>query len=1119
MSDIAKQITELSVEKRQLLDRFLKSAGLNLTNAIIMPQPRDTDRFPLSFAQERLWFMDQLEPNQPLYNIPDTHSFKGPLDLEALQRSLSEIVRRHEILRTTFQTVGGQPVQVIAPPQPLAVPVIDISHLPDAERTAEAQRLADEESIQPFDLSRGPLFRVQLVRLAKEEHLLLFTMHHIISDGWSLQVLGRELGTLYQAYKSGQTSPLPELPIQYADFAVWQREWLQGEVLEKQLNYWREKLGGDLPELELPFDHARPARQSFRGEAEGIELNAEVSRRVKEIAREQGTTLFMTLLAAFNVLLWRYTGQEDLLVGTPIANRTRSETENLIGFFVNTLVLRTEMNASSSFRDLLEQVRETTLGAYDHQDVPFEKLVEELQPERSLNRNPLFQVLFALQDGGELKLSGLELTWMDTKNDIAKFDLSFYISDTPNGFYAWFEYDKDLFEQATIARMLKHFEVLVERIAMNPDAKLSELEILTQAEREQLWAWNQTATDYGRDQCIHQIFEAHAAQQPQAVAVIDGEKQLTYEELNQRANQLARFLRSKGVGPEVRVGVLLERSWEFDLAVLGILKAGGAYVPLDVTYPRQRLQFMLEDTGMRLLLTEQAQSEVVTEVKEVVYLDQSEELFANESCENPENLTTSDGLAYVMYTSGSTGQPKGVAVTHCAINRIVRATNYIQLDNSCRLAQGSNVSFDASTFEIWGALLNGGTLIVLPRETVLSPLELKRAISKQQINTLWLTTSLFNQMAQSIPEAFASLRYLLFGGEASDAQAVKRVLERGRAQHMINGYGPTEGTTFTCCYEVNEVAAGARTLPIGRAVSNTDVWVLDRQMQLVPVGVTGELYIGGDGLAREYLGQPELTAERFVPHLYSPKAGARLYRTGDMVRYLNDGNLDFLKRRDHQVKIRGFRVELGEIEAALEQYWAITESLVIDRDDLGGGTRLIAYVVPEEGVEPAPAELHAFLKEKIPSYMIPSIFVTLKEIPLTPNGKVNRRELPEPEFIESEANENFVAPRTPSEEMLASIWRETLGVPQVGVESNFFDLGGHSLLATRVMSQIREQFGVELPLRVLFETPTIAGLAPHLDAVQSKDTQLQRILSMLENVESISEEEVTALLAQAEAAG
>ena len=1118
MSDIAKQITGLSVEKRQLLDRFLKSAGLSLSSAIIVPQRRDTDRFPLSFAQERLWFMDQLQPNTPLYNIPDTHSFKGPLDLDALQRSLTEIVRRHEILRTTFQMVDGQPVQVIAPPQPRAVPVIDISHLPDAERTAEARRLADEESTQPFDISCGPLFRMQLVRLAEEDHLLLFTMHHIISDGWSLQVMASELGTLYEAYKSGQTSPLPELLIQYVDFAVWQREWMQGEVLEKQLSYWREQLGEDLTELELPFDYARPARQSFRGDAEGIELNAKLTPRMKEIAREQGATLFMTLLAAFNVLLWRYTGQEDLSVGTPIANRTRAETENLIGFFVNTLVLRTKMNASSSFRDLLEQVRETTLGAYDHQDVPFEKLVEELQPERNLNRNPLFQVLFALQDSGELKLSGLELTWMDTKNEISKFDLSFYIHDTPTGFYCWFEYDRDLFERATMARMLKHFEVLLERIATNPDAKLSELEILTQAERDQLWEWNQTATDYGREQCIHQIFEAHAAQQPQAVAVIDGERQLTYEELNQRANQLAHFLRSKGVGPDVRVGVLLERSLEFDVAVLGILKAGGAYVPLDVTYPKQRLQFMLEDAGMRLLLTELDQSEVVTEATEVVYLDKAEDLFVNESRENPENLTTSDGLAYVMYTSGSTGQPKGVAVRHCAINRLVRATNYGELDNTCRLSQGSNVSFDASTWETWGALLNGGALIVLSKETVLSPLELKRVISKQQINTLWLTTSLFNQMAQSIPEAFASLRYMFFGGEAGDPQAAKRVLERGRPQHMINAYGPTENTTFATCYEVSEVAAGARSLPIGRVVSNTEVWVLDRQMQLVPVGVTGELYIGGDGLAREYLGQPVLTAEKFVPNPYSTKPGARLYRTGDMVRYLTDGNLDFLKRRDHQVKIRGFRVELGEIEAAIEQYWAITESVVIDHD-AGGGTRLVAYIVPEEGVEPTSAELHAFLKEKIPSYMIPSIFVTLKEIPLTPNGKVNRRELPVPEFNESEANENFVAPRTPSEEMLALIWRETLGMPQVGVESNFFDLGGHSLLATRVMSQIRERFGVELPLRMLFELPTIAGLAQHLDTVQSKDTQLQRILSMLENVENISEDEVTTLLAQAEAAG
>ena len=1120
MSDIAKQITELSIEKRQLLDRYLKKAGLNLTSAIIIPQRRDTNRFPLSFAQERLWFLDQLDPNRPIYNLPDTHYFKGPLNLEALQRGLSEIVRRHELLRTTFQMIDGQPVQVIAPAEPLELKVIDISHLPDAERTAKAQQLADEDSTQPFDLSRGPLFRVQLVRLAEEAHWLLFTMHHIISDGWSLQVMSRELAELYEAFRLGQDSPLPELPIQYADFAVWQREWLQGEVLEKQLDYWREQLGGELPhELELPFDHPRPARQSFRGGAENNELNGEVSRRLKEIARESGATLFMTLMAAFNVLLWRYTGQDDLLVGTPIANRTRRETENLIGFFVNTLVLRTKINPSSSFRELLEQVREKTVGAYDHQDVPFEKLVEELQPDRTLSHHPLFQVLFALQDAGELNLTGLELTWMDTQNDIAKFDLSFYINETDTGLYSWFEYDTDLFERETILRMLKHFEVLAEAIAANPDAKLSELEILTQAERDQLREWNQTATDYGRDLCVHQVFEAQAAQQPQAVAIIDGDEQITYEELNQSANQLAHLLQSKGVGPDVCVGVLLERSLAFDVAVLGILKAGGAYVPLDVTYPRQRLQFMLEDAGMRLLLTEHAHSEVAGDTVEVVYLDNAEELFAKESRENPENLTRPDSVAYVMYTSGSTGQPKGVAVTHRAINRLVRNTNCGQLDNSCRLGQGSNVSFDAATFEIWGALLNGSTLIVLPKETVLSPLELKRAISKQQINALFLTTALFNQMAQSVPEAFTSLRYLLFGGEASDALAAKRVLERGKPQHLLHCYGPTEGTTFTTWYEVNEVEAGARTLPIGRAVSNTETWVLDRQMQLSPVGVAGELFIGGDGVARDYLGQPELTAEKFVPHPYSTQPGARLYRTGDLVRYLSDGNIRFLKRRDHQVKIRGFRVELGEIEAALDQYWAITESVVIDRDDLGGGTRLVAYIVPEEGVAPSAAELHAFLKEKIPSYMIPSIFVTIEEIPLTPNGKVNRRELPVPEFSESAAHENFVAPRTPVEETLAGIWREILGVPQVGVESNFFDLGGHSLLATRVISQIRENFGVELPLRVLFESPTITGLAQHLEAVQPKDTQLQRILSMLENVENISEEEVTALLAQAEAAG
>jgi len=1117
MSDIAKQISELSLEKRQLLERYLKTEGLNLSNAVILPQSRNTNKFPLSFAQQRLWFLDQLEPNTPVYNIPDTHSFKGPLNLAALERSLSEIVRRHESLRTTFHSVDGEPVQVIAEPQAQRLEVIDLSDLPEPQRETEAERMANEEAQQPFDLTRGPLFRFRLVRLAEERHILLLTLHHIISDGWSLGVFGRELATLYQAYNAGESSPLEELTIQYADFAMWQREWLQGEVLEKQLAYWREQLGGELPVLELLTDRPRPPVQTYRGGAVDLELGLEAKERLKQVGRESGATFFMTLVAGFNVLLWRYTRQQEILVGTPIANRNRSEIEGLIGFFVNTLVLRSKLSPEMSFRELLAQVRETTLGAYGHQDVPFEKLVEELQPERSLNRQPLFQVLFTLQAAEELKLSGLELSWMDTKSDVTKFDLSLFMSETATGLYSWFEFNSDLFDKSTVVRMLSHLHTLLENIAANPDARLSELSLMTGAEREQLNEWNQTRSEYQRDQCIHQLVESQAARRPTAVAVIYGKKQISYEELNQRANQLAHYLKKHGVGLETRVGVLMERSADWIVALLGILKAGGVYVPLDGSYPTQRLHFMLEDAGVRLLLTETGQPELTAEGEtEVVYLDQEWKLFAGESGENPENLTEADSLAYLMYTSGSTGQPKGVGVPHRAINRLVSNTNYVKFEESDRVAQVSNASFDAVTFEIWGALLNGSRVVVLDKQTALSPVELKQQLMDQQISLLFLTTALFNQFGQSTPDLFASLRYVIFGGEAVDAQSVRRVLEHGKPEHLINGYGPTEGTTFTTWYELQEVEPEARMIPIGRALSNSDVWILDQQAQMVPVGVAGELYIGGDGLARGYLGRPELTAEKFVPHPYSSEPGARLYRTGDLVRYQSDGNIEFLKRIDQQVKVRGFRVELGEIESLLSQYWAIVESVVVAGKDLLGETRLIAYVVPEEGVEPTSSEIWTFLQEKLPHYMLPSVFVTIKELPLTPNGKVDRRALPEPEQTGDEIGASFIAPRTAMEEMVAEIWRETLGIKQVGVESNFFDLGGHSLLATRVMSQIRERCGVELPLRVLFEAPTVAALAGKLEATQPKETELGRILSMLENMENISEEEVTALLAQTE---
>ncbi|HEX7333556.1 MAG TPA: amino acid adenylation domain-containing protein [Pyrinomonadaceae bacterium] len=1117
MSDIAKQISGLSAEKRRLLEQYLKTQGLNLSN-VILPQRRDTNKFPLSFAQQRLWFLDQLEPNSTVYCIPDTQYFDGPINLDALERSLSECIRRHESLRTTFHTVNGEPVQVIAEPQPQKLEVIDLSHLPEEEREVEAQRMADEEARQPFDLTRGPLFRFRLVKLADHQHILLLNMHHIISDGWSLGVLGRELGPLYQAYSAGKSSPLDELTLQYADFAVWQREWLQGEVLEKQLSYWREQLGGDLPVLDLWTDRPRPPMQTYRGSTVHLGLSKEITERLKQIAREGEATLFMTLLAGFNMLMWRYTRQDDILIGIPIANRNRTEIEGIIGFFVNSLVLRSKLSPESSFREFLKQVRETTLGAYGHQDVPFEKLVEELQPERSMNRQPLFQVLFTLQASEGIALEGVQSGWVGTKRDTAKFDLNLFMGEFETGLNSSLVYNTDLFDESTIARMLEHFHTLLAEIAANPDARLSELSLLTTEEREQLQQWNQTQTEYERDQSVHQLVELQAALRPDGVAVVDGANEIRYEELNRRANQLAHYLRKHGVGLETRVGVLMERSAEWIVALLGILKAGGVYVPLDGSYPEQRLCFMLEDAEVKLLLTQRGQPEIVAEDEEteVVYLDSGWEWLQSENADNLDNVTEAENLAYLMYTSGSTGQPKGVGVPHRAINRLVRNTNYVKFDENDRVAQISNASFDAATFEIWGALANGSRVVVLDKETALSPDELGRKLVDQQISIMFLTTALFNQTALSRPEAFASLKYMIFGGDTVDARAVHRVLAEGKPRHLINAYGPTEGTTFTTAYETQDADIDAGTIPIGRAISNTEVWVLDQQGRIAPVGVAGELYIGGDGLALGYLGRPELTAEKFVPHPYSREAGARLYRTGDLVRYRSDGNVEFLRRMDQQVKVRGFRVELGEIESVLNEYWAVVESVVVDSKDSSENTRLIAYVVLEEGVEATSSELLSFLQEKLPSYMLPAAFITIKEIPLTANGKVDRRALPVPDEIEVEMGADFIAPRNDMEELVAEIWRDILGLTQVGVESNFFDLGGHSLLATRVMNKIRERTGVELPLRVLFESPTVASLAAKLEEAQPKDSEMGRILEILANVENISEEEVNALLVQTE---
>jgi amino acid adenylation domain-containing protein len=1134
MSDVFSRVASLSPEERSSLVMRLKrkARGAETAAQRAIPRREKSMDAPLSFAQQRLWFLHQLDPGNAAYHLPICHPLTGQLNVAALESSLNEIIRRHEALRTIFIERDGAAVQIVSSSFGLALPLVDLSGLSESERDREVERLVNAGAAQPFNLEEGPLLRAMLLKVGEDEHLLFLVIHHIVTDAWSMDIFMRELTVLYEAFSAGEPSPLPELPLQYADFAAWQRGRITGGVLEEQLAYWKKHLSGDLPMLEVPTDHARPLRITYRGADQSLDVTQNLTERLNELGRREGATLFMTLLAAFLTLLHRYTTQEDIILGTPIAGRNHADIENLIGFFVNTLVLRTDLSGNPSFRELLGRVREVALGAYEHQDMPFQKLVEELQPERDRSRQPFFQVMFNLQAAPteEPALRGLTITPQDIGNQ-TRFDLEYHLWVVPEGLAGSLLYNTDLFEGSTIARLLKHFQTLLEGIAANPEARLSELPLLTKEERELVLEWNETGSEYAREQCVQQLFEAQAARRPEALAVVYGEERINYGELNGRANQLAHYLRGRGVGPEVRVGVLLERSVEWIVALLGILKAGGAYMPLDGGYPVQRLRFMLEDAGVGLVLTERGQAEVVAvgEATEVVYLDGGWEMLGRQSRENPETVTSAENLAYVMYTSGSTGQPKGVGVTHRAINRLVSNTNYVKLEGSDRMAQISNASFDAATFEIWGALLHGGQLVGLNKETALSPAELVRQIAAQQISVMFLTTALFNQMAQSVPEAFTPLRYLLFGGEASEAQAVRRVLAGGKPQHLLHVYGPTESTTFTTWYEVREVAAGARTIPIGQPLSNTEVWVLDQHGQVVPVGVVGELYIGGDGLARDYLRQPELTAEKFVPHPYSDEPGARLYRTGDLVRYLSDGNIEFLKRMDQQVKVRGFRIELGEIEAALQDHAAVRESVVVAREETPGDRRLVAYVVRDpdyQGVTEQATEhsqhadqvlvpqLRSWLQERLPDYMMPSNFVVLDELPLTANGKVDRRALPAPDAASYVSEGTFISPRTPEEEKVAEIWAEVLDIRPISAEANFFELGGHSLLATRVISRIREACGVELPLRVLFESPTVAEFARQLATVPQEQSDVSRIAEMLEKLAHLSEDETKSLLEQ-----
>ncbi|MGH9367918.1 MAG: non-ribosomal peptide synthetase [Thermoanaerobaculia bacterium] len=1083
MSDLAARIASLPPEKRALLEERLLTARESRPPAPAIPRRAGSGPTPLSFAQQRLWFLDRLDPGKSLYNVPEALALRGPLDAAALERALRQIVRRHEVLRTSFGGDNGEPLARVEEVS-VSLPVTDLTGLPAGKRDAEARRLAAAEGDAPFDLARAPLFRARLLRLAPEEHWLLLTMHHIVSDEWSIGVLFEELSELYAAQKSGREPALPSLPIQYADYAVWQREWLRGGVLDAQLAYWKERLAGGLPVLALPTDRPRPAVQTFRGAEHRRRVGGRLSRELEALSRREGATLFMTLLAAFQVLLSRYSGQEDVLVGTPIAGRNRAEAENLIGFFVNTLVLRGDLSGEPTFVQLLRRVRETALEAYANQDLPFEKFVEELRPERSLSHSPIFQVMFELDNAptAGLQLRGLAVEPVELPDTDAKFDLRLLAVAEPEGLLLVFEFAADLFAEETISRMAGHFETLLEGIVSDPLRPVSRLPLLTSAEtRRQLVEWNDTRADYPREKCLHRLFEEQAVRSPEEVAVeSEGGQTMTYGELDGRANRLARYLRALGVGPEVLVGLCVPRSPEMVVGLLGVLKAGGAYVPLDPTYPAERLAFMLEDTGVHVLLTVESVTDGLPPFAgRVVHLDSEWDAIARLPGEPGDSGATPDNLAYVMYTSGSTGKPKGVMIPHRGVvNYLTWCVRAYGIERGRGAPVQSSLSFDLTVTGLLGPLLCGRRVRLLPEGFGIDALG---SVLREEggFSLVKTTPARLDLLAQQIwPEQAAGCtRAFVIGGEALREESLTFWRDFTPESALFNEYGPTETVVGCCVYRVPPEEPRTGPVPIGRPIANTRLYVLDRCLQPVPIGVTGELYVGGDGVGRGYWKRPELTAERFLKDPFSAEPGVRLYRTGDLARYRADGNIEFLGRSDDQVKIRGFRVELGEVEAVIREVPAVQDVAVALREDAPGDRRLVAYVIPEPDLSWSPETTRLRLQERLPEYMVPSVFVRLESLPVTRNGKLDRRALPPPDWKHRQLEREYEAPQDALELHLTKIWEAVLQTAPIGLDDDFFDLGGHSLLAVRLFAQIERATGRKLPLATLFQAPTVGQIA------------------------------------------
>jgi len=1074
---------------------------------------------PLSFAQQRLWFLNRLEPENPAYNQPTVLRLSGDLNIEALQKTLDAIVARHDVLRTTFTAIDEKPMQVVNEPRPVELPLIDLSERPALQRETEVQELFRVLTRQCFNLAEDLMLRGALLRLGVNDHVLFLVTHHIASDNWSDQILFREIAAFYEAFADERSPVLSDLPIQYADFASWQRQWLQGEVFDEELTYWKKQLKGSAPVLELPTDRPRPLVQTHQGAQRSIKLAAKLCQKLKELSREQDATLFMILLAAFQTLLYRYTGQDDIIVGSPIANRGRTEVEELLGFFINTLVLRTDFSGNPTFQELLARVRENCLQAYAHQDLPFERIVEELQPDRDLSRNPLFEVMFELRKSRNqtAKPGGMKVEELEFDSGLAKFDLTLYMIEEGETLRGLLEYRTDLFDPATIERMLGHFERLLEGIVAHPKKRVSDLPLLTAAERHQhMVEWNDTDREYPSDKCLHHLFEAQVERTPEGVALVYEDQQLTYLELNRRANRLANYLQKLGVGPEILVAICFDRSLEMVVGLLGVLKAGGAYVPVDSTYPKERQGFMLRDADVRVLLTQKKFLNGINHPN-VVSLDRDWQEISSESDDNPASRATPENLAYVIYTSGSTGTPKGILGLHRgAVNRLNWMWNAYPFNAKEIACLKTSLTFVDSVCEILGALLQGIPSVIIPDETLMNPHRLIQILSDFHITRIVLVPSFLRVLLYACPDLqreLPELRIWITSGEILPADLVLAFQEIMPRSTLINLYGSTEVAADVTCHEVRNNGP-LKPVPIGLPIANTQVYILDRYLNPVPIGIPGELHVGEASLARGYLNHLELTAEKFIPHPFSTEPGARLYKTGDLARRVADGNIEFLGRLDTQVKIRGLRIELGEIEAVLGQHPAVYQNAVVLREDEDPipGKFLVAYVVPRQGQTADIAELRGFLRTKLPDYMVPSAFEFLDALPLTTNGKLDRKALPAPNHTQPDSNRIFIAPRTANEEAVAEIWSSVLGFEKVGIQDNFFDLGGHSILAIQIMLRLSDRFRTLLPLRMLFEKPNVEELALEITKTLIERADQAKLRRSLSELESMSDEDAKSML-------